>query len=113
MREPKELAEALAMVGVEMGDADGVEIVAPRLRQVAAKLRRKVATNIVGIVGAAHVGIVNKYLAPVCKIETQRVGIAEREEVDLCNHHNLHRVRGAGRRRVTRTQSPKVCGISS
>ena len=95
VRKPEKLPESLAMVIVEMGDAYGVEIIAARLRQIAAKLGREIATNVVLIAGTAHIGVIDEHLAPVREVETQGIGIAEGKEVDLCDHEILHRVRGA------------------
>jgi len=69
MLQPKELAEALAVIVVKMGDADGVVVVAVGLGEVAFELTREIAAEITLVIGAPHVGIVDEHLALVGQID--------------------------------------------
>jgi hypothetical protein len=92
--QPEELAKTAAVVVVEMGDADGVVVIPFRFREVAPEFGREIAAQVFLVGCAAHVGVVDQYLAPVGQIEAQRVGIAEGEKVNFCNHlNNLHWLR--------------------
>ena len=81
------------MVGVGMGDAHDIEVVAPDLVEIAAECLRQVAALVVLVILATHRCVVDEDLATVGQIEPCGIGVAEREKVNLSRH--VHRPFGS------------------
>ena len=90
MAQPEKVAETFAMIIVDMGDADGIVVVASGFGEIAPQFLCEITAQVVLIVSTAHVGVIDENLPPVCQINAQRVGVTEREEMDFCNHVVLH-----------------------
>ena len=84
--QPEEVAETVAVVAVEMGDAHSVVVVTTCLPQVAAQFLWKLAPKIILVVTISGVGVVHEQFASIGKIDAQGVRIAEREEMNVCLH---------------------------
>ena len=84
--EPEEVARPLAMIGVEVGEADDVEVVAIDLAEVGTDFGGEIAARVVGIVGIALVAEIDEHFALVSEVDEQAVGVAERERSNVGGH---------------------------
>ena len=63
------------MVGVEVGEADDVEIVAVGVVEVAAEFAGEVDALVVGVLGVAHVGKVDQDLSAAGQVDPATISI--------------------------------------
>ena len=84
--EVEKVARTFAMVGVQVGEADHVEIVPLELAQVGPNLFGEVATQIVAVLGVALVAEVNQDFAAIGQVNSRAIGVAERKDGNQCRH---------------------------
>src|SRR5260370_39100225 len=80
-----------AMIVGEMRVSDHNVIVPSRGAQVGFECSRQVDAPVPGIVGIAHVGVVDEYLLAVGEVEARAIGVAERMKGQHRSHGSLPR----------------------
>ena len=83
---PERVTDPVAVVVVDMSNAEHGHMVLPRAAERGAQFGVEVAAPISVILGVPHVREVEHRKTPVCELEDGAVGVAERMEGNGCGH---------------------------
>ena len=94
--EPEKLTRTFDVIGVEVGDADDIEIIPIRVIEVPAQFASEVNALVKGVLEVARVGKVDQNLASAGQVEPATISIPKWEKCNFCSHSSLPSRRASG-----------------